>query len=416
MRRIAILGYGLEGRSLYSYLKGSGKITILDRNENLKLPRGVKKVLGPRYLKNLSRFDVIYRSPGVPYYFSEIQKVKAKVASLSKLFFEVAHRKNATIVGITGSVGKTTTATLLFKMLKSAKKKVFLSGNIGINPLAHIKELNLRSIVVMELSSFQLEDLEASPRIAIVLDIYEEHLDKHNNFREYIAAKSNIVKYQKNSDIVFYTKDNKYSKKIAKLSRGKKIPISVEAGKKLDYRLKIPGEHNYKNVMAAAQAALYLGVSEKVIRETIESFRGIEHRIEFVRNLEGVRYYNNSKATNVASAIGALDAFWEKKIVLAGGQNKNLNLLPLVLRLAKGDVRHAIFFGSLGGELARISKKIGFTRFHSVARLRDTIKMAREEAKKGDIVLLSPGAASFDEFRNYEERGRKFKEWVKKLS
>jgi len=406
MKKIAILGYGLEGKSLASFFKKrkNAKITILDKARDSK-----------SYLKNLGRFDEVYRSPGVPYRLKEIQEVKKKVLSLTRLFFEEANLRGAKIIGITGSVGKTTTASLLYEILKKGGKKVFLAGNIGINPLSFLNKLDKKSIVVMELSSFQLEDLTRSPEIAILLDIFEEHLDKHASFKEYFSAKSNIARHQKKTDTIIFSGDNSLSKKMAKLSPGKKNPVSVSAGKKMGFRLKYPGEHNYKNAMAAAKAASLFGVSSATIKKTIEKFSGIEHRVEFIRELKGVKYYNNSKATNVGSALGGINSFKERKIVLIGGHNKNLDLTPLVKRLASKDIGGAIFFGEALGELVKIAKKIKFSNFSSAKRLREALEIGSKIAKSGDVVLLSPGTSSFDEFKNYEERGEKFKEWVKKL-
>ena len=417
MRRIAILGYGLEGKSLLSYFRKDrdAEITVLDRDKTLKIPSGVKQVLGRNYLKGLSKFDVIFRSPGVPYNLLEIQRVKKNVSSLTRLFFEKALEKKAKIIGVTGSVGKTTTDTLLYKILKNVEKDVFLAGNIGINALSHLKKMNSRSIIVMELSSFQLQDLDISPNVAVVLDIFEEHLDRHKNFREYLEAKGNITRHQRKSDAVVYFSDNIFSRKIARLSPGRKIPVSSAKAERERFRLRMPGKYNLKNALAAKKTALLFAAPVKVIRSVIENFSGIEHRLEFVRNFKGVLYYNNSKATNVGSAVGGVDTFAEKKIVLAGGYNKNLNLLPLVRRLSRPDVRSAVFFGKCRGQLVRLSKKIKFSDFILSKNLTRAVRSAGRLAQRGDVVLLSPGTASFDEFKNYEERGRKFKDLVRKL-
>jgi len=230
-----------------------------------------------------------------------------------------------------------------------------------------------------------------------------------------LDAKSNITKYQKKSDAVVYFSENRYSLNIAKKSRGRMIPIVLKNARKFGFKLKIPGDYNYKNAMAAFRAAKLLGVGTKSIVQTINNFKGLEHRIEFVRNLKGVGYYNNSKATNVGSAIGGIDAFQGEKIVLAGGYNKKLNLTLLVRRLAQRDIKRAIYFGAAANEFERISKMIRFSRHSKTAGLKSAIKEAHKISKKGDIVILSPGTASFDEFSNYKERGDKFKKWAREL-
>ncbi|OGF73707.1 UDP-N-acetylmuramoylalanine--D-glutamate ligase [Candidatus Giovannonibacteria bacterium RIFCSPHIGHO2_12_44_12] len=418
MKQVAILGFGLEGKALFAYLrkKKGLEITILDRDPAIKISRGAKKVLGKNYLRNIGKFDLIFRSPGVPYKLPELKKVRRRISSLTKLFFEKARKKkNIKIIGITGSVGKTTTATLLYKIFKSDSKKVFLAGNIGISPLDYLEKLDPGSAVIMELSSFQLQDLSCSPDVAIVLDIFEEHLDKHKNFKEYFDAKCNITKHQKKSDAVIYFPDNKYSSSIAEKSQGRKIQATYRNAKKAGFKLKIPGAYNYKNAMAAFKAAKLFGIKKRAIIGTINDFKGIEHRLEFVRNLKGVSYYNNSKATNIGSAIGGIDAFSGRKIVLAGGYNKKLDLVPLVTRLAKKDINRAVFFGDAASELARISKMIKFSRYLTVRGLKDAVVEAHKISEKGESVILSPGTASFDEFSNYAERGDKFKKWVRKL-
>jgi len=408
MKQVAILGFGLEGKALFAYLrkKKGLEITILDRDPAIKISRGAKKVLGKNYLRNIGKFDLIFRSPGVPYKLPELKKVRRRISSLTKLFFEKARKKkNIKIIGITGSVGKTTTATLLYKIFKSDSKKVFLAGNIGISPLDYLEKLDPGSAVIMELSSFQLQDLSCSPDVAIVLDIFEEHLDKHKNFKEYFDAKCNITKHQKKSDAVIYFPDNKYSSSIAEKSQGRKIQATYRNAKKAGFKLKIPGAYNYKNAMAAFKAAKLFGIKKRAIIGTINDFKGIEHRLEFVRNLKGVSYYNNSKATNIGSAIGGIDAFSGKK----------LDLVPLVTRLAKKDINRAVFFGDAASELARISKMIKFSRYLTVRGLKDAVVEAHKISEKGESVILSPGTASFDEFSNYAERGDKFKKWVRKL-
>ncbi len=428
-QRIAIIGFGLEGRALFSFLfkKGARDITILDKSRDLKIPIGAKEELGNKYLDHLERFDLIFRSPGVPLALPQFQKINNKLFSLTRLFFEYHKGK---IIGVTGSAGKTTTVTLLEKMLRAGGKDVYLGGNVGVSALTFLPKLGKKSISVLELSSFQLHDLQASPDIAVILDIYEEHLDKHKNFREYLGAKGNIARYQKMGDIIIYNFDNAYSKKLARLSPAHSIAYSLNderadlhikegwilskrAGKLISLdSIKLFGLHNLKNIMAASAAALASGIRVEVIRRTVSTFSGLEHRIEFVRELRGVRFYNDSKATNVGSAIAGIDAFDAPKVVLSGGYNKNLNLMPLADRLVRKDIRHIVCFGQARHELANKLRKLGCHNFTMASKLSVGVQIANRKSKPGDVVILSPGTASFDEFKNYSERGRKFKEWV----
>ncbi|MDP3784808.1 MAG: UDP-N-acetylmuramoyl-L-alanine--D-glutamate ligase [bacterium] len=411
-RKVAIIGFGLEGRALFFYLKkeGSFDITILDKNLKIKLPRGAKSTLGRNYLAGLKNFDIIFRSPGVPFNLKEIGKVKNRVSSLSKLFFESAR---GIIVGITGSAGKTTTATLLYKMLKRAGRDAYLVGNIGINSLGVLRKLSPRSVTVMELSSFQLQDLKHSPHIAVILDIYEEHLDKHKSFQEYLGAKANIARFQRKSDYVIYSAENKFSKRLAFKSRGRKIPFAgSDIAKLVSGGIKLRGEHNQKNAAAASLVARLLGVPRGIISKVAASFTGLEHRLEFVRKLRGVEFYNDSKATNIGSAIAGIDAFRENKIVLVGGYNKNLNFRRLAKRLAAPDVSFVVLFGKAGGEILRQLKKLRVKNFKQFRTLHPAVNFAKRIARRGEVVLLSPATASFDEFEDYKERGKMFKKIV----
>ena len=414
-KKIAIIGYGLEGESLFFYLRRDSEndITILDRNPEVELPKGSKSVVGASYLKNLWKFDQIFRSPGVPFKLPEIQKQKNKVTSLTKLFFEEIRKKDKVkIIGITGSAGKTTTSTLIFKMLKNAGKDAYLVGNIGVSFLDVLNKLSRNSIVVAELSSFQLQDLTMSPDVALVLDVFEEHLDRHKDFREYFRSKENIVRFQNKKDAVIYFADNKNSKKIVFLSRGKKIPVTAEKARNLSFETRLIGGHNLKNILAASLAATLFGVSEKIIKKTVKDFKGAEHRIEFVGSVNGVKFYNDSKATNVGEALASINIFEESKIVLMGGFNKKLNLKPLAKRAGSKDIRFVGLFGPAGGEIARFLKSFGIKKYIFKTRMWDAFIAVVKKAKRGDIFLLAPGAASFDEFHDYKERGREFKKLV----
>ncbi len=417
--KVAIIGFGLEGRSLFFYLKRNPRrarggrdfeITILDKNPEVRIPRGARAVLGKNYLDGLNGFDLIFRSPGVPYNLPGLKGVRKKLLSLTRLFFE---RAQGAIVGVTGSAGKTTTATLLYKMLKRAGRDAYLVGNIGVNSLSVLDKLSPRSVTVIELSSFQLQDLSKSPRLAIVLDVYEEHLDKHGSFREYLASKANLVRFQRKKDAVLYAAENRFSKKLAMFSPGTKIGVWPKDAAGIKTRLL--GEHNLKNVAAAAAAARLLGAPEPAIRRAAADFRPIADRLEFVRDIRGVKFYNDSKATNIGSAVAGVDSFREPKIVLSGGYGKNLSFKPLARRLARPDVRLSILFGKARGDIARELRKAGRGRFKTAPSLKEAVKLAWREARSGEVVLLAPATASFDEFKNYRERGRAFKRMIKNL-
>lgn len=418
--KIAILGFGEEGKSVLRFLKKDPSF----RSENLEI---LDKKLNQNYLNNLSRFDIIFRSPGVPYSLPEIQSAKkkgVKISSATKLFFEQAAKRGIKIIGVTGSKGKTTTATLIYKMLKAGGKRIFLAGNIGKSPLDLLRKLRRNDWVVLELSSFQLQDLESSPKIAVLLELFPEHLDinsghgGHKNLKEYYSAKANIVRFQKKNDAVFFLKHNPTTARIARLSQGKKFPISEKDKTPFNIsEIKLIGLHMYRNALAAAAVAKYLGVSDGIIKKTARTFRGIEHRLEFVRRIKEIEFYNDSIATNPEAAAAAIQSFPNRNVILlAGGFDKNLNYASLNKALRGSSVRLILLYGQNKKKIQKAVSGTGLP-IKIVSNLNQALKFAYQRAKKmrRAVILLSPAAASFDQFRGYAERGEKFKDLVRKL-
>ena len=453
--KIAILGFGREGKSVLKYLKKSPQfkkadISILDKKFN------------KNYLKNLSSFDVVYRSPGVPYNLPEIQKAirkGVKFSSSIKLFFEqieewskINGQKSTVIIGITGTKGKGTTATLLYKILKACGKNVYLAGNIGKPAIELLSKIRINqpnphksAFVILELSSFQLQDMRVSPEIAVVLDVFPDHMDLHRNLREYFDAKTNIARWQKKSDKIFYFSDNRWSKWIASKSRTKKIPVQYkEVGspdikpsilgrsdlQKLKENLKIPGEHNFKNAVMAASIALSLGCPKNKIIAAVKNFRGNEHRLELIRTIRinqlnqhksaFVKFYNDSASTNPQTAAAAVKAFKEPKILIAGGKDKGLNYSPLASALKNSNTKLVILFGENKKKIAEAVKKSGVP-IKIVKKLKIAVRTAYQNSRfyflnsKFSSIIFSPASASFDMFKDYADRGEKFKELVRKL-
>jgi UDP-N-acetylmuramoylalanine--D-glutamate ligase len=403
--KIAILGYGTEGKSVHRFLKRSKKykssqVEILDQKRDRN------------YLKRLNEFDLVFRTPGIPYLTLEIQqaiKKGGKISSATKLFFD---EFKGIIIGVTGSKGKSTTATLIQKGLRACNEDVHLAGNIGNSPLDLLPRLKKTSVVVLELSSFQLQDLHKSPAIAVVLDVFPEHLDHHQNMREYVEAKKRICIYQKKGGMVFYFRDDELSKKIARFGKGKKIGIS---GKKLGLK---------KNPAMAAAVASCLGCDPDKVLSAIEKFKGLPHRMEMVRKIGNILFYNDSQSTNphtVAMAILTLAKKPGSVVLIAGGRSKVPNYSPLRKSIREnGNVNQVILFGE--NRLA-VKKALGkATKIKYADNLQYAIREAYEIAKKIEKksqepvhVILSPGSVSFDMFRDYKERGRLFKALVKKL-
>ncbi|HUX35491.1 MAG TPA: UDP-N-acetylmuramoyl-L-alanine--D-glutamate ligase [Candidatus Paceibacterota bacterium] len=430
--KIAILGFAREGHSVLNFLKKDGafknaEIWILDENPKIEVPVGLNSATGAGYLKNLSRFDIIFRTPGIPYLLPEIQKVKnsgVKISSATNLFLE---RCPGTIIGITGTKGKGTVSTLLYEILKACpgySRRVFLAGNIGKPALDVLPKMDKKSIAIFELSSFQLQDIKISPSVAVVLDIFPDHLDAHKSLNEYYEAKTNIARYQKNGDRTFFFKNIPLSRKVAAKGKGRKIGVDEKTFKIFSPDdILIRGSHNFKNAVMAAEIAKSLGVPEKIIARTVRGFRGTEHRLEFVRALskngKKICFYNDSASTNPQTAAAAINAFPdEEKILIAGGQDKNLDYKPLAEAL-KSDSRRAktelvILFGENKNKIKAAIKKSGI-KTKIAAGLKDSVDIAYKAAREfpfPSLILFSPAATSFDMFKNYSDRGEKFKKIV----
>lgn len=372
------------------------KVSILDQTD------------GPDYLKDLNSFDLIFRSPGVPYNLPEIQaaiKAGKKISSATKLFFELCPAK---IIGVTGTKGKGTTSTLIYEILKKSGKKVLLAGNIGLSPLEILPKVKKDMLVVLELSSFQLQDLDRSPDVAVITEIFPDHMDVHKDLEEYLTAKSNICNHQKNPGAVFYFSDNRPGAKIASLCLGKRIAVNA------------PNNLNKNRILAVA-VAKHLGCPEKAINATLENFRGLEHRLELVTKKGMVKFYNDSASTNpntTAAAVSTLIA--EAPVILiAGGKDKNLDYKPLADELSnhRDRIESLVLFGEnkakINGSMRDIRLPIEQTR-----DLKGAAEIAYKTAKEMDgpvAILFSPGAASFDMFNDYADRGEQFKKIVRKL-
>lgn len=453
--KIAILGFGLEGKALLKFFRKSpiyknAEIVICDRDADLKkMPANIGLSAGKNYLKNLGKFDVVFRSPGVPYNLPEIQKaVKAgvKFSGNIQLFFEEAEKIDCQIIGVTGTKGKGTVSTLLYKIFKAAGRDAYLAGNIGKPAIEILPRLNKNSLVVLELSSFQLQDLNppiGKPDIAVVLNIFPDHLDVHKNFKEYLNAKANIVKNQNKTSKIFYFTGNKYSRRIAQKSPGEKIPIRIYSGHSNEFAvsnrdLKIPGAHNFKNAVMATKVALSLNCPKSVIINVIKKFKGNEHRLEFVRAIrihsehsDGfadsnriINFYNDSAGTNPQTAEAAISAFKEPKILIAGGKDKKLDYTSLAKTLKNSNTKSVILFGENKQKIAKaiLANSNRQIVIRKVKNLQQAVCLAYKTAKSLVAigyplvaVLFSPASASFDMFKNYKERGKKFKEIVKKI-
>ena len=392
--KVAILGYGIEGKSAEQYFaRKKAEIEIFDKFTEADIDGF-----------DLGRFDLVIRTPSV--------RPRPGWTSATKIFFD---KCPCPIIGVTGTKGKGTTASLIASILEAAGKKTYLIGNIGISPLDVLDKISKNDIVVFELSSFQLWDLEKSPHVAVLAHMDVDHLDIHRDETEYWSAKANLVRYQTKEDFIIYEKSNPISAAIAKKSPAQKL--TYPTGKYRDLilsALQLPGPHNMRNAEAAILAAKCFNVTDPAtIKKGLAAFTGLPHRLKFVRKVHGVEYYDDSISTTPGSTIAAITAFpTRKKILILGGSSKGADYTELAKTIKSGSIKLAIL---VGPESHKIRSALAGAHFDPTIQVLDTpydmaevVKLAAQAAENGEIVILSPAAASFDSFKNYADRGDQF--------
>lgn len=441
---VALLGYNTEGKISYEYYKKLGaNITICDEKTDLEVPAGAQAQLGEHYLDNLDRFDVLVRTAGMPprVILAANPGVGGKITTLVNEFLRVCPTRN--IIGVTGTKGKGTTSTLITKMLEAAGKDVHLGGNIGVPPLTFLDKLTPDSWVVLELSSFQLIDVQHSPHVGVCLMIVPEHLNWHADMAEYMEAKSQLFAHQNSDDIAIYFADNENSREIAAAGAGRKLPYYRSPGAWVNGNmltiggqeicrtdeLKLLGTHNWQNACAAVTAVWQAGIHDvDAIRSALTSFSGLEYRLELVRELNGVRYYNDSFGTTPETSIVALQAFTEPKVLILGGSDKGVEFGELAKAVKANNVRQVILMGNTTNTAnptvtPKVEAALRAKGVDNIASLvsaggptmAEVVQAAHDAAQPGDVVVLSTGCASFDMFTDYKDRGNQFKQAVNNL-
>lgn len=449
-KKVAIIGMGVSNLPLLDYFYDkNAKVTVFDKNTpSDEIMEKINKYryeveIGEYNLSRLNGFDIIFRSPSVLPTREELVTAANKGAIITSEIEMVLKLAPCKIIGVTGTEGKTTTTSIIYEILKSSGKNCFLGGNIGKPIFTEIKNMKPEDIVVLELSSFQLMGMEVSPDISVVTNMYPDHLNIHSSYEEYQQAKKNIFLHQNENGVVILNYDNEITRKFAdevksnlvyfsslqKLKNGyvydrKDETIKRYANGKSEnilkkQEIKLRGIHNYENICAALAATASI-VDEKSQIKAIKEFNGVEHRLEFVRELNGVKYYNDSIGTSPASTIAGLNAFDENIILLAGGSDKGLDYTEIGETIAK-KVRVLLLTGPTAEKIENATKlamsKSGKETVEIIhcKDLQEAVSMANEKAKSGEIVLMSPASASFDAFKNFIERGIKFKEFVNNL-
>jgi UDP-N-acetylmuramoylalanine--D-glutamate ligase len=440
-KKVAVIGLGVSNTPLIRFLdKAGAQITVFDKKEAEQLREFLQQLeglklrysLGPSYLEALTDVDLIFLTPGMRKNLPELEKARAAGAVFSSEIEVFLEHCPGRIIGITGSSGKTTTTTLIGEMMAADFPNVFVGGNIGCSLLDELPSMSADSQVVLELSSFQLQELKISPHLAVVTNITPNHLDMHASMAEYISAKTNILRFQQSSDQAILNHDNEIAKSLAREAKGrvyyfsraielpegaflKETELMLNLDGKTEFiadraELKLLGDHNVENVLTAALAARLSGASLTVIRKVALEFTGVEHRLELVREYRGIRFYNDSISTTPDRAIAGIKAMNRPIVLIAGGYDKHLPFESLAREIVNC-CRYLVVLGDTAPQITAAVKALRSDFIiEQAASFEKACKSAFSAAGVGDAVLLSPACASYDMFNNYQERGRLFKQ------
>lgn len=424
-KKILVVGFGVEGKALVDYFVEQGAIvTVADQKTHTEFGKTyvdyydkVAWQLGENYLDKLDCFDLIAFSPGLKYpVYQKIISSGVSTTTQMRIFFDQTPTKN--LIGVTGTNGKGTTCTLIYEILKQAGKQVYLIGNIGNEALPVLKLLGPDDYVVIELSSYQLRDLHKSPHIGVVHNITPDHLDIHKDFDDYVECKANIIRFQNEDDFAVLSGDYPVTRGLADITQAKVVYFSKQDFIKTGYELKILGEHNKENAAAVLAVTDILGIDRAVVQEAFRIFPGLPHRLQPVASLRGVKFVDDSISTSPAPVMAAIQTFAEPKILICGGSFKSAQYEDLSQAITNnGSVKAVIPIGATGPKIKEALQLAGFKGkiLDGFTNIEQVVKAAFNEAGPGDIVLLSPGDASFDWFKNYADRGEQFAEAVRKL-
>lgn len=449
-RKVAVIGLGVSNIPLLDYLfEKKAYVTIFDERNIDEISTDIidkinsydfKFLFGKDCLEKLKGFDIIFRSPSCLPTKPELQEEANRGAIVTTEIEMLMEMCPCKIIGVTGSDGKTTTTSMINAVLQSAGYNTFLGGNIGTPLFTKLPEIKPDDIVVLELSSFQLMNMHISPDIAVITNITPNHLNIHKDYEEYIEAKKNIFKYQDKNGILILNYDNDITRECNKEANGKVIffssKVKLDNGfivdgniiKECEDKVRkhilntdeviVRGNHNFQNI-ATVLAATKTLVDTDIAVEAIKEFKPVEHRIEFVREINGVKWYNDSASSSPTRTISGLNAFKENIILIAGGYDKNLDYEPLAKPIVE-KVSTLILIGQTAEKIFDVVKKESELQNKKINisicdSLEQTIDVANKIAKKGDVVLFSPASASFDMFKNFADRGQKFKNLVNKI-
>lgn len=438
-KQILILGFGMEGESTYRFLRKyfpEKNLFIADKNKEI-LNKHIELIedpylevsLGENYLRGIEKYELIIKAPGISLKDQNISNYENKITSQLELFLEYV---NVFSIGITGTKGKSTTSSLMYKVLIDQGKEAYLLGNIGEPIFNDIEQFTENSIAVIELSSHALEYVRKGTNIGVILDIYEEHLDHYKSLDKYIEAKFNLAKYQTSKDFLIYNYDNEFMKNFGFNYKENDYAVSLKEVPEtknrvflkdnfiyynstklmsLNENLKLKGMHNINNIMFILAACDILKLDFNMAVESIKTFEPLEHRMEFVATINEVDYYNDSIATIPESTINAINSIKNIKTLIVGGKDRGVNLSELIKYLKNSEIYNIICLPKTGEfikeGLQTSNKNVVFTN-----ELEEAVKIAKKVTPKGSVCLLSPAASSYGYFKNFEERGKLFKHYV----
>jgi UDP-N-acetylmuramoyl-L-alanine---L-glutamate ligase len=427
-KTVCVLGYGREGKAMVEALEKHApqcEITIADKDATIEPENGRHWLqVGEGWLKNLEKFDVIIKSPGIPPHVIEaagypLTANRLPITSSTQIFFETIADRNEITIGITGSKGKSTTSTLLYSILKAAGKDAVLTGNIGEPSIAHLDDVKEGTIVVMEMSSYQLMDLTVSPHIAVVTSFFPEHLDYHGSIEAYLEAKKHIARFQSPDDTVFFNAASPGTADIAKEGDGSKVPFTPEDCPVPITETRLIGEHNCGNIAVACMVAASLGVDGKTALDVVRHYQGLPHRLQSLGVHHGMEWIDDAISTTPESAIAALDALGDRvTTIILGGQDRGYDFTPLAERIKHSSIRLILLFPGSGPRIREALTGVSVSaEIIDVGSMQEAVEHALTSKPANQlistpVVLLSTASPSYGMFRNFEEKGEVFRQCV----
>lgn len=437
-KNIAILGFGKEGKSTYNFIRrySNQTLTILDKNdilknnEYLKEDKNLKIITGDTYLNNLEQYDLIIKAPGIALLDIDLKNIEDKLTSQLELILEI-NKKN--IIGITGTKGKSTTTSLLYNIIKDQNENTFLLGNIGNPILDYIEKFNEESILVIEMSSHQLEFVHQSPHIGVILNLYQDHLDHTGTLEKYHNDKMHMFKYQDESDIGIYdgqneylinlVNKNNYKSKLYNFKVNEKADIYVENNKiyynnEMIYdgnqQRNLIGSHNLKNIMVTLLITKLLNLDLEKATKVVNKFNPLEHRLERVGTYNNITYFNDTIATIPEATINGINGLGNVDTLIFGGMDRNIDYSKFIEFLKTSNITNLIGLPETGHKICKILKEKNTNKnIYIVETIDEAVDIADKQTKKNHICLLSPAASSYNKFKNFEEKGNYYKNVIK---